>query len=135
GGSAAPRREPVPRDRRERAATARHAGPERSRPARAGRARDVECERRRGARQHDRDAARVRNGLARDLDERPNARARDEQPLMRPGRLTMHRILIATAVVVLAGCASAPHEPAEDPRYAPADPAAYAPASAPGTIY
>src|SRR5690606_14005826 len=96
---------------------------------------DLERERRRGAGQHDRDAACVRDGIARDLDQRPDARARDEQPLMRPRRLFMHRILIAAAVAVLAGCASAPHEPAEDPRYEPASPAARAPAAAPGTIY
>ena len=48
----------------------------------------------------------------------------------------MHRILIAAAAVTaLAGCASAPQAPAEDPRYAPTEPAAYAPSAAPGTIY
>src|SRR5690606_10684223 len=120
----------------ERSAAARHAGSQRARPARAGRARDVERERRRGARQHDRDAARIRDGVARDLDERSHARARDEQPLMRLGRPTMHRILIAAAAVTaLAGCAPAPQAPAEDPRHAPTEPAAYAPSAAPGPIY
>src|SRR5690606_24615429 len=135
GRPPAPRREPVRRDGRERPAAARHAGAERSRPARAMRARDLGRARRRGAVLPDRDAVDVRDGIARDLDKRPDARARDEQPLMRPRRLFMHRILIAAVVAVLAGCASAPHEPAEDPRYEPASPAARAPAAAPGTIY
>src|SRR5690606_2997384 len=49
---------------------------------------------------------------------------------------TMHRTLFVAAVAcALAGCASARPEPAPDARYAPAEPLAYTPAVAPGTIY
>ncbi len=65
----------------ERSAAARHAGLERPRHAGAGLARDVERQRRRGARLHDRDAACVRDELARDRDRRPDAPASDEQPV------------------------------------------------------
>jgi len=53
-------------------------------------------------------------------------------------RHAIRRFAPAAAFVVastLAGCASAPQEPAADERYSPVSPSVYAPAAEPGTIY
>ena len=48
----------------------------------------------------------------------------------------MYRMMIITVLACsVAACASAPHQPLADARYAPTEPAAYWPTAAPGTIY
>jgi len=59
-------------------AQAGHARAQRSGSARAGLARELERQCRRGARQHDRDAARLRDELEGHRDDGPHARVRDE---------------------------------------------------------
>src|SRR6185312_16144213 len=86
---------------------------ERSRHDRAGLSRELERQRRRGAREHDRDAARLRDELEGGRDDRPDAAVRDAEhvgPSMRP--LLLALVLLAGAAT--AGCHTAPRHAAED---------------------
>src|SRR5690606_34517143 len=89
----------------------------------------------RGARRHDRDATRLRDGVARDRDQRSDAAASDEQPVGAASvRLVKHIAFVLLAAAVH-GCASGPPADQADSRYAPAYPDAYAVEREPGTIY
>src|SRR5690606_19758296 len=131
---AGPWREPAARVRCERPGAGRLAGPRRPRHAAAGLAREFERQRRRGARQHDRDAARLRDELEGDPDRGPDARVR-EQPAVIRAAARSRRLQAACAVLALAGCRSVPEPEAADWTTAvDAGTAAAAPASR-GAIY
>src|SRR5690606_32168088 len=82
-----------------------HSWPEWARDAAARIARDIERQRRRGARDDDRDAARVRDELARDRDRGSDVAAPDEQPLR--SRIVF-KLALLPFVLLLAACGGAP---------------------------
>src|SRR5690606_36320575 len=136
GGPAADRREPVPRDRLERDGTGGHARHQRLRLAGAGLAGRLERQCRVGAREHDRDAARLRNELEGDLDQRADDAVPEQQPV-KAGTMTrtsMRTFLCgAVAAIACAGCGGMPERVESWPASVPVETAAATPTD--GAIY